>query len=171
MPRRGKKICVLLRVLHQRPHAKFPHGRSPHAIEITRRADYLQDLLTIVTDETCISPCSSFVFFIPVAAASSLACSFALCIVTFETVPVAVMVCPTWSARTTESLFTSHVLPSFPIRTNLSGPDPCVCRQPVIVLSLDFDLPLLVVSCPRDTLARSITPSASNITKFFIALL
>ena len=97
MPNRKRKIGVLLGALHHRPQTKFPHGRTPHDIEISRWADYLQDLLTIPTDETCMSPCSSFVFFIPVAAASSLAFSFALCIVTFETVPVAVMVCPTWS--------------------------------------------------------------------------
>lgn len=86
MPNRERKMCVLLGALHHCPQAKFPHGRTPHDIEISRWADYLQDLLAIATDETCMSPCSSFVFFIPVAAASSLAFSFALCTVTFETV-------------------------------------------------------------------------------------
>ena len=90
MPKREGKVCVLLCVLCHR--SQFPHRRTLHDIGISRWADYLQDLLTIVTDETCMSPCSSFVFVIPAAAASSLAFSFALSIVTFETVPVAVMV-------------------------------------------------------------------------------
>ena len=56
---------------------------------------YLQDLLTILTDAISISPCSSLFFFIPAEAAASLASSFALCIVTLETIPLAVTVWPT----------------------------------------------------------------------------
>lgn len=55
MPNRERKICVLLGALHHRPQTRFPHGRTPHDIEISRWADYLQDLLTTATDETCIA--------------------------------------------------------------------------------------------------------------------
>src|SRR5215469_738794 len=70
---------------------------------------YLQDLFTILRDSISRSPCSELCFFTPADDAASLASSFILCMVTFETVPLAVTVWPTWSARTTLSLFTSHV--------------------------------------------------------------
>jgi len=56
---------------------------------------YLQELLTILREATCISPCSEFSFLTPALAAASLASSFMLCIVTFETTPLTVTLCPT----------------------------------------------------------------------------
>ena len=46
---------------------------------------YLQDLLTILKEATSRSPSSSLVFFMPPPAAASLASSFALCMMTWET--------------------------------------------------------------------------------------
>jgi len=56
---------------------------------------YLQEVLTILREATCISPCSEFSFLTPALAAASLASSFMLCIVTFETTPLTVTLCPT----------------------------------------------------------------------------
>ena len=75
---------------------KISAGKRPYTDgRAFASGSYLQDLLTILTEAISISPCSSLFFFIPAEVAASLASSFALCIVTLETVPLAVIVWPT----------------------------------------------------------------------------
>src|SRR5215469_13264456 len=64
-------------------------AQSESAIAVTH---YLQDLFTILRDAISRSPCSELFFFTPADDAASLASSFILCMVTFETVPLAVTV-------------------------------------------------------------------------------
>src|SRR5690348_7958510 len=70
--------------------------------------------------------------------------SFMLCAVALETTPVAVILCPTWSANDTVLLRTSHVLPLSALRLNSFALSPCE-RHPVIVRVSDF--PLADESC------------------------
>src|SRR5712671_6972657 len=81
----------------------------------------------------------------PASCAASLVSSFMLCAIAFDTTPVAEMVWPTWLARSTALLLlrASHVLPSLPVSTNSSAPSPLL-KQPVTVLTSDFDLESLV---------------------------
>src|SRR5216683_4971758 len=95
--------------------------------------------LTICTSVTFKCPCSALFFFMPVSWAMSLASSFMLCAVTFETTPVAVTVCPTCSASDTLLLRTSQVLPSFAVNLNSFALSPCV-KHPVMVRVSDFPL-------------------------------
>src|ERR1700724_333511 len=93
-----------------------------------------QDTLTILMSVTTKWPCSLSSFLIPVSLAVSFASSFRLCIVECDTTPVAVTVSPTWSERDTRLsllslLWTSHVVPFFPVR-RYSSPPLAFVRQP-----------------------------------------
>src|SRR5689334_17581352 len=70
----------------------------------------------------------------------SLVSSFKLCAVAFETTPVTVTLCPTWSANDRLLLRTSQVLPSSALRLNSFALSPCE-RHPVIVRVSDFPFP------------------------------
>src|SRR5579864_2948584 len=91
------------------------------------------------TSVTLRWPCSLLLFFMPLSFAASFASSFMLCILLWETTPLASIVWPTCLARFMELLpCTSHVLPSVPVNRNSLALSPLL-RHPVMVLTSPFD--------------------------------
>ena len=75
---------------HHEPEANEGRKIRPSFVSLADR--YLHDSLTIFTAVTFKCPCSLSLFVIPLSLAASFASSFILCIVAFETTPVAVTV-------------------------------------------------------------------------------
>src|SRR5439155_9136185 len=67
-------------------------GNDPGPVHVSSATGYLHDSLTIFTSVIFMWPCSASLFFMPLSFAASFASSFMLCIVAFDTTPVAVTV-------------------------------------------------------------------------------